>query len=120
MKKPSIQKRISLAQKKMDRQMQLENVPLNPQCLVCGSQTAEMHHYVQKTMSAYLRYEKRNLVPLCKNCHTRHHLSGDPTIVATIARKKGKTWQKWIQDHRYILVKKDKFYLQELEKKLTP
>ena len=117
----TIQKRISTEQKKLDRLIQLKHVPLNPKCLVCGSKTAEMHHFVQKKMSAYLRYDKRNLIPLCKQCHASHHLAGNPHIVASIVIIKGKEWEQDIQSKRNILIKRDKQYLEhlsQLEEKL--
>lgn len=112
------QQQTSTLRKKLDKLIQLKLVPLNPTCLVCGGKTSEMHHYIQKERSPYLRYQEKNLIPLCKYCHASHHLSGDPRIVEIIVAKRGKKWTKWIQDHRNIFVKRDKFYLEELKLKI--
>ncbi len=116
-KKP-VSKRITTAQKKLDRLIQQYYVPKNPYCLVCGNPTDEMHHFIQKRQSTYLRYHKKNLIPLCKRCHYRHHTVGEPQIVLTIVRKKGKKWEDWITAHRNILVKRNLDYLEGLEERI--
>jgi len=85
---------------KLDKLIQQIFVPKNPICLVCGAPTSEGHHFIQKSQSMYLRYHEKNLVPLCRNCHMRHHFSGDPVIVATIVQELGQTWLMWIQENR--------------------
>jgi len=111
----TLSKRIQTLQKKLDRLVQIKYVPLNPWCIVCGKPTSEMHHFVQKRASTYLRYHEDNLIPLCKKCHCKHHTSGDPTIVSMIIIKKGQDWFSWIEAHRHIVVKRNLDY----EKKLN-
>ena len=77
---------------KLDELIQKRYVPLNPRCYVCNAPTSEMHHFIQKSQSLFLRWDGRNLIPLCKKCHCKHHRSGDPAIVETIIRKKGFKW----------------------------
>jgi hypothetical protein len=91
---------LSKLKDKADRLLQRYHVPLNPRCLVCGGPTNCMHHYVQKSQCTLLRYDERNLIPLCIKCHSRHHLSGDPRIVETIIEKKGMEWVKELQSVR--------------------
>ena len=38
-----------------------------------------MHHHVPKSRSSFLRYDGKNLVPLCGGDHFKHH-NGDPSV----------------------------------------
>ena len=105
--------------KKADRLAQIKYVTLNPICLVCDGQTAEMHHFIPKSQSNNLRYDPLNLIPLCKKCHCRHHLSGDPSIVATIIKKNGFKWEENLQRRRHILCKINQGYLKDIIQKLS-
>ena len=96
----STQKKKTRLKKKLDREIQLKYVPLNPNCLVCGGQTSCMHHYIFKSQSNYLRYDERNLVPLCLHCHTLLHKCGDPRINQQIVRIKGHEWADELQRDR--------------------
>jgi hypothetical protein len=58
----------------------------------CGGEMKLGHHFYNKSKSAYTRYYLPNLCPLCTSCHSRHHLSGDPSIVASILSVKGMAW----------------------------
>ena len=77
---------------KADRLLQDYYRTLALDCLVCGNRSDIVHHFVEKSQSAGLRYEPLNLCPLCRSCHARHHLAGDPEIVGTIIKKKGQAW----------------------------
>ena len=98
-------------EQKADKLLQQHYVPLNPKCIVCGGMTSEMHHYIPKSQSNALRYDPKNLVPLCKRCHCRHHLSGDPSIVAEIIRKNGLEWDLDLQKRRHTITKLNREYL---------
>jgi len=114
----STRKIVRSLEKHADKLLQEKYVQLNTKCLVCGDQTSEMHHYIPKSQSNNLRYDPLNLVPLCKRCHCRHHLSGDPSIVAEIIRKNGLTWDEDLQRRRHIICKLNKEKLQEIVKTL--
>lgn len=48
-------------------------------CLVCGRREPEVilvcgHHNIFKSMSRYYRWDPMNIVPLCSNINTGHHL----------------------------------------------
>lgn len=102
-----------------DRLLQEKYVALFPECLVCGSQTSEMHHFVPKSQSNNLRYDPFNLIPLCRRCHARHHLSGDPSIVSTIIEKKGFAWNDDLQLRRHTICKTNKGYLETVIEALS-
>ena len=102
--------------KKLDRLIQEKYVPLYPECLICGGQTTEMHHFVQKKQSLALRWELTNLVSLCKGCHLAHHQKGDYRINEIIIAKKGKEWLREIEEKRKILFKDTMANLRDIEK----
>lgn len=115
-----LQRKITILQKKLDRQIQQNRKPALCEC--CGDPAQVFHHYVQKSQSAYLRYRKENLINLCSACHFAHHTKSEPNVVARIIDHRGKKWEQWIQDHRSILIKRDKEYLEcllQLEERLT-
>lgn len=115
MKKTKTRKQsITTLRKTADRLLQLKYVPLNPRCFVCGQLTQVMHHFIPKSQSNYLRYRRENLIALCNKCHARHHLSGDPFIVAEIIKYAGNDWNNKLQTDRHILLKINKGYLQEV------
>lgn len=91
----------------------------NPECLVCGQSTSEMHHYIPKSQSNTLRYSPNNLVPLCRGCHFRHHNTGDPRIMATILRKKGLEWDEQLNIERRKITKNTKDYLEGIIESLS-
>lgn len=104
--------------KKLDRLLQLKHVPLNPKCLVCGDRTSEMHHYIKKSHSNNLRYDKNNIVPLCKVCHCKHHISGDPRIHQVILKKKGHAWAEKLEEKRRVIFKDTLANLEGIRKEL--
>lgn len=64
-----------------------------------------------------LRWDERNLVPLCRKCHCQHHLSGDPAIVEAILRVKGFKWFDELQEDRNKIFKVNQGILQEMIKR---
>lgn len=44
---------------------------LFPNCLLCGKKTQVAHHHFKKERSLALRYNLKNLIPLCNGCHFR-------------------------------------------------
>jgi hypothetical protein len=61
-------------------------------CLVCGDGADVMHHFILKSHSNNLRFDKLNLIPLCNSCHYKHHRCGDSTIHGIIQSVKGELW----------------------------
>ena len=99
-KKVSTQKKKSRLKKKLDLEFQIRYTALNPFCLVCGEPTSCMHHYIFKSQSSFLRYDVRNLIPICSRCHTLLHKCGDPRINQEIIRIKGHDWADELERDR--------------------
>ena len=97
--------KIKALKKKLDILVQQVYVALNPFCLVCGAPTNCMHHYIPKSQSLWLRWDNRNLIPICSHCHCLHHQSGDPRIHQEIIRKKGHKWADMLEAERRIILK---------------
>jgi len=77
----------------------------NPRCEVCGQDTSCMHHFFTKSSSSFLRYDERNLIPLCNRCHFRHHNTSDPNIHATIIEKRGLDWYRKLKGDSHNIQK---------------
>ncbi len=90
MRKPTIKSLKS----NLDRLIQIKGLEENKDCLVCGHQAQVMHHFFTKGSSQNLRWNMRNLVPLCHSCHCKHHNGQDPRINKIIVEKKGDAWFK--------------------------
>ena len=97
-----------------DKLLQLHYTPSGTKCIVCGALASCCHHFIPKSQSNFLRYDKDNLIPICSRCHTRHHLSGDPAIVATIISVKGLDWWNKLQKKRLIPCKLNRQYLESI------
>jgi len=95
----------------------------NAPCEVCKKVPFDvMHHYYPKSQSSFLRFDFRNLIFLCRGCHTKHHLAGNPTIHNIINEKRGEMWRKELeseffrhQGHKLS----DEYLLEQLEKYST-
>ena len=90
-------------------------------CESCGRPFQVMHHYVEKSQSAGLRFEPKNLIFLCHACHFRHHRTGDSMIMGEVIRKRG---MKWLNEIRRLKYERkmvlDRVYLgKQLEKYTT-
>ena len=115
-KKKKKDKRIQL-KRDLDKLIQEIYVRKYPRCLVCPNKTSEMHHFIPKSRSLFLRWDERNLIPLCKKCHCSHHF-GDVTIHATILKKKGWEWYDSINKDRHKIMKNTLENLRSIEQKL--
>lgn len=104
--------------RKLDRLIQDIYQKKYPICLVCGQPTTEMHHFIQKSQSLALRWDEKNLIPLCQSCHYKIHRIGDAEIISTIIRKKGEAWEKYIYAKRRTTFNDNLGNLREVEQKL--
>ena len=75
-----------------DKLYQIKLIGEKPRSVVSGEPTEVIHHFVPKSQSNNLRYDYENGVPLTHKEHARHHLSGDPSIVAKILKVNGQEW----------------------------
>lgn len=82
--------------KKCDKELQIKGRELYDSCEICGKPISCLHHFFPKSVSANLRYDWDNLIPICQGCHMRHHQAGDPKIHATVIEKRGGL--KWYND----------------------
>lgn len=79
-------------------------------CEVCGKMGHGVHHFVPKSISAYLRYNIDNGVILCTYCHIiRIHSQGDPRIFEDIIKKRGQKWYKELKQLKVVGEKKKSF-----------
>ena len=60
-------------------------------CLICPNPYSCLHHFYPKSQSTHLRYNWRNLIPVCVGCHLKHH-SGDPEIHIKVIEVLGEAW----------------------------
>jgi len=103
-----------------DKLYQLVVIKLKPESVISGEPTEVAHHFIPKSQSNNLRYDFDNGVPLTNKEHSRHHLSGDPKIVAGILEKMGGDWFNSLQVKRNILCKLTVGYLEnKVEQLLT-
>jgi len=114
MKKKNSKKRLK---KKLDRMFQEIYVKKYPKCFICPNRTSEMHHFINKARSLYLRWDERNGIPLCKHHHSLHHF-GDSSIHAEILRIKGFEWWDDLNADRHKIMKNTMGNLQEIEERL--
>jgi len=101
-KKPS---KKQLLKKELDKLIQQKYVPLHKHCLICTRPVSCMHHYIQKSQSLWLRWDERNLIPICAYHHCLHHQSGDPRVHQEILKKKGHKWADELEKERRIIFK---------------
>jgi hypothetical protein len=104
--KKSPKRRLQL---KADAAMQKYYKTIYKKCIVCSKPMVCMHHYVTKGRSNSLRYDEKNLIPICAGCHLKHH-TGDPAIHNKINDIKGKAWRDDLEKRRSDYVKTNMEY----------
>lgn len=77
---------------------------LHPYCLLCGDCTQVAHHHVHKSKSLNLRYDEKNLVPLCNKCHLKLHWD-ESYWGSKVASIKGKKWFEYLEKNKQTIVK---------------
>jgi len=104
--------------KKLDKMVKIIVMRDNPLCLVCGKPAITNHHFILKSQSLFLRWKLKNQIPICDECHSEHHYSGDRSIHDTIIRKKGWNWYFDLMSDRHKLFKDTLSNLREVEERL--
>ena len=79
---------------------------LYPRCLLCNGETQVAHHHCHKAKSLNLRYDLKNLIPLCGKCHLKLHWN-ESYWASKIVQIKGLKWFKYIEKHKETIVKPD-------------
>lgn len=100
----------SIWQRKCDSRLQEKGRELYSKCEVCGKPMSCLHHFYPRRVSARLRYDWDNLIPICNGCHMRHHQAGDPKIHGTVIKKRGQAWYDILLSKSRESIKVDKFY----------
>ncbi len=81
-------------------------------CLVCGEDLYAGHHYIPKARSNALRYYLGNIIPICRNCHSRIH--SQPWLVNPIIDfQKGSEWYDDLMRAKQEPIKENKYWYQE-------
>lgn len=77
---------------------------LNGVCEMCNARLFYcVHHFIEKSASNYLRYDRKNLVRVCKSCHSKFHKFIDPEYPIKLAQIRGSEWVQYIKDRRHLL-----------------
>lgn len=76
-------------------------------CVVCMKPATVMHHHLTWARSVALRFEGKNLVPLCAQHHCAFHNGCFKTKVAIEKTMRGKYGESWEDD----LLKIDQEYI---------
>lgn len=101
-------------QKKCDNRMQDVERGMFSCCEACGGSNQVGHHYITKSLSSYLRYDWKNIIPLCHSCHFKHHIQSDASIHNTVNAKRGAEWIEYIETHRRLKQNNGILYYQEV------
>lgn len=104
--------------KKCDKKMQEVGQRLFPRSILSGNPTQVMHHFVPKSVSARLRYDWDNLIPLTNAEHMRLHQSGDPDYEHQIIQKKGVEWYENLRKRGREIIKINVSYYKEVLREL--
>ncbi len=112
-------KKIGWWRNKCDTAMQVKGTKENPNCEICGKPVNCMHHFYPKSVSARLRYDWDNLIPICQGCHSRHHQAGDPRIHGTVIQKRGMGWYERLLEKKKEEIKVNIGYYKEVLAQLT-
>jgi len=105
-------------EKYADALFQKAGKKIYPKSLISGQPTEVIHHFVPKSQSNNLRYDFLNAIPLLNSEHFRHHITGDPSIMATVIRKKGNKWEDDLNTRRHITVKQTEERLRQVIEEL--
>lgn len=106
-------------QKKCDNKLQELGRKEFKKCEVCGKKMNCLHHFFPKSVSARLRYEWDNMIPICTSCHFQHHTSFNPKIHAKILKKKGFEWYDKLENLSKKKIKPNRVYYNKILLDLT-
>lgn len=108
--------------KKAERLAIEKRLDKKPFCYACGLRATTAHHHIPKSLSNYLRCDEKNLVPICLECHFKHHKRSDPDIGKRYEREMikefGKNWHDNLQKDRREFIKNNTLYWRNIIDKL--
>jgi ribosomal protein S27AE len=97
--------------KKADRLLQQYITLKNRDCLVCGEDVFCGHHFITKKNAEVLRYYIPNIIPICRNCHSKVHTQ--PHLVEpVICFQKGSEWYEDLIIKKREMIKKNREWYQ--------
>lgn len=105
--------KLAVLRRKCDKALQEEGRRRYTYCEVCGKPISCLHHFFPKSISSRLRYDWDNLIPICVSCHFQHHTSYNPSIHATIIKKRGQDWYDKLEEVRREIIKVNVAYYKE-------
>ena len=79
---------------------------LFPKCILCGRPTQVAHHHFHKSKSLTLRYNFKNLIPLCNPCHFMLGFN-ESYWACKILEIRGMKWFKDLDKANKIKIKPD-------------
>lgn len=79
---------------------------LSPKCILCGRPTQVAHHHFHKSKSLTLRYNLKNLIPLCNACHFMLGFN-ESYWACKILEIKGMKWFKKLDKLNKVKIKLD-------------
>jgi hypothetical protein len=97
----------------------------SPQCEGCGGATQVGHHWIEKSRSAYLRYDLRNIIALCHSCHSRIHnrfgnsVTGAYDVADRIVQQRGREWKEALDKDAHKIVKVNREWYEEHYERLS-
>ena len=75
-------------------------------CECCGKPAITFHHFIPKSRNGLLKFEVKNGIPICRDCHYTIHFSSNPAeihrLIEKIRKGRGKDWCDWIDKHEKI------------------
>lgn len=125
---PSAKKKLTKQQERAKKKKELEKranelwkricqVRWDDKCEICMSRDRlQVHHYIPKSKSNYLRYDYMNGVILCLSCHFRFHNSHNPDDIRElcdrIRKQRGTYWCHYIDKNKKERVKTNQKWLE--------
>ena len=91
---------------------------LSPKCLLCGSPTEVAHHFIRKSVSLNLRYNFKNLIPLCNKHHFLLHFNDEGLWNGRITLIMGKDWLDYLEKNKRTIIKPNYNEIYETLKRL--
>jgi len=98
-------KKIAYYRKKADKLFQQWFISKNSQCELCLNVATCGHHFVTKAASSALRYEEKNMIPVCTGCHLGFHSSRASDFIGRIVLLRGAKWFQYLQLSKYKISK---------------